>query len=293
MKLAKGTGVAMVTPLTTTGEVDVPGLKKLTRHLVDGKIEILVVLGSTGEAATLTEAQKIVTVETVMDENNGVAQVMVGCGGNDTRKVATEIADYSKRFAPDSFLSVSPAYNKPSQEGIFRHFQAVCAATDRTVVLYNVPGRTSSNVMPETVLRIAQECPNMQGIKEASGNVEQIMELIRRRPDGFTVYSGDDMLALGLIACGADGVISVLGNAVPLAFSELIRTALRGNFEKARNDFYPLMRLTQLLFVEGNPAGIKGALAELGITDATVNLPLVEASVALRTDIKKELTRIG
>lgn len=293
MTLVKGTGVAMVTPLTATGAIDTAALKKVTRHLVDGGVEMLIVLGSTGEAATLNAAEKQTVIETVMAENAGKAHIMLGCGGNDTRLIAAEIGELTRRYAPDSFLSVSPAYNKPSQEGIARHFAAVCGNTDRDVVLYNVPGRTASNVQPATVLRIAAENNNMRGIKEASGNPEQIMELVRSKPAGFMVYSGDDLITLPLVAAGCDGVISVVGNVCPRIFSDMVREALAGQWVSAREKHYALFKLTQLLFAEGNPAGIKAAMELRGLCGAHVNLPLVSASEKLRAELKAELDRLG
>jgi 4-hydroxy-tetrahydrodipicolinate synthase len=190
MKLVKGTGVAMVTPFKEDDSIDVLSLRKLTRHLVDGGVEFLVVLGSTGESAVMDEVEKDLVIRTVMEENGGKVHVMLGCGGNDTRKVSSQINEYTKKYKPDSFLSVSPFYNKPSQQGIVNHFRALSSETDLPVVLYNVPGRTSSNVLPATVLQIADECPNVLGIKEASGNIEQGMEIVlKRKTKDFLVYS--------------------------------------------------------------------------------------------------------
>ena len=293
MKTLIGTGVAMVTPFKTNGEVDVPALIRLTHSLIDGRIDYLVVLGSTGEAATQSEADQDLVIRTVQEANAGRLPIVLGVGGNDTAAVAAKTAAWTERYRPAAFLSVSPMYNKPSQEGIYQHFKAVADSTDLPIILYNVPGRTGSNMLAATTLRLARDVKNIVAIKEASGNVEQCMEIMLGAPEGFLPISGDDVLALPLIASGYQGVISVAGNALPRMQSDMTRLALAGNFAEARALHYRLLSITQLFFTEGNPAGIKVALDLLGICGPSVRLPLIEGSPALREKMHAALQAIG
>lgn len=288
----KGTGVAMVTPFLPDFSLDIEGLRRLTRHIVDGGVDYLVILGTTGEPATLSPTEKEQVIETVMAECGGAIPCVIGCGGNNTAEIIHQMAEWERKYQPAGFLSVSPYYNKPSQEGVFQHFQAVCNATTSPVILYNVPGRTASNVLAGTILRIAAACPNAVAVKEASGNLEQGMEIMLGKSDSFQVVSGDDVLTLGMMAIGYEGLISVIANAFPGITSEMVNAGLAGDFEQSKAKHYQLFRMMQLIFKEGNPAGIKAALKDLGICGDTVRLPLVGASPALSAEIAAETKRI-
>lgn len=282
----------MVTPFNQDGSVDFAGLKKLTRHIVDGGVNYLVILGTTGEPATLSAEEKEQVIQTILAECAGAVPCVIGCGGNNTAEVIHQMQEWDAKYKPAAFLSVSPYYNKPSQEGIYQHFKAVCSATSRPVILYNVPGRTSSNVLPSTILRIAEACTNAIAVKEASGNLEQGMELMDNKSAGFQVISGDDVLTLGMIAAGYEGLISVVANAFPRETADMVNAGLSGDFGTAKEKHYQLFRMMQLIFKEGNPAGIKAALSHLGICGPYVRLPLVAASEVLSTQINLEVGRI-
>ena len=286
MKRFNGTGVALVTPFDRNGEVDVQALKKLVRLQVDGGTDFLVVQGTTGETATLNKKEKELVLDTVIEENNGQLPVVLGLAGNDTRSLVDEYASFH-HDGVDGFLSASPYYNKPSQEGIYQHFKEISAATDKPIILYNVPGRTASNMLPETTLRLA-ELSNVVAIKEASGNLEQVMTIIQHAPKDFDVLSGDDALTLPMIASGAKGVISVVANAYPEKFSKMVSAALAGDFESSRAFHYLLLTVTKHFFAEGNPAGVKAALKAREICEEHLRLPLTTISAGLREDILKE-----
>ncbi len=277
-----GTGVALVTPFTKDGSLDLPALRRIVRHSIDGGVDYLVVLGTTGESATLEKEEKDLVIRTVIAENNGSLPLVIGIGGNNTARVAEELkrTDLS---AFDAVLSVSPYYNKPTQEGIYRHYRALAAVSPVPLILYNVPGRTGSNMLPATVARIAGDCPNVVAIKEACGNMDQIRELIRTVPEGFYVISGDDITALPTIMEGGIGVISVLGQGMPAQMSSLVRYGLNGEYDRAQKIHEALKPGMDLIFQEGNPAGIKAIFELLGISGAGVRLPLVEASPQLRS----------
>ena len=280
----RGTGIALVTPFTPNHEVDYPALKRLVNHCIDGGVEFLVALGTTAETATLTADEKQRVVAAVCDAAAGRVLVVQGVGGNDSAKVAAEL----KAGLPlgiSGVLSVSPYYNKPTQEGIYRHFIHISAATDLPIILYNVPGRTGSNMAAETTLRIAHEVPHAVAIKEASGNLEQAMTIVLGAPEGFDVLSGDDNLTLPLVACGAHGVISVSGQAFPKTFSQMVRDARAGNMDAAQVGHYAMLRFTQQLFQEGNPGGIKSALSHLGIIENSLRLPLWPISEGLESEL--------
>ena len=280
----RGTGIALVTPFTLDNEVDYPALKRLVNHCIDGGVEFLVALGTTAETATLTADEKQRVVAAVCDAAGGRVPVVQGVGGNDSAKVAAEL----KAGLPlgiSGVLSVSPYYNKPTQEGIYRHFIHISAATDLPIILYNVPGRTGSNMAAETTLRIAREVPHAVAIKEASGNLEQAMTIVLGAPEGFDVLSGDDNLTLPLVACGAHGVISVSGQAFPKTFSQMVRDARAGNMDAAQVGHYAMLRFTQQLFQEGNPGGIKSALSHLGIIENSLRLPLWPISEGLESEL--------
>lgn len=274
MEKFKGLGVALVTPFQDNGAVDMAGLQRLVEHNINHGTDFLVVQGTTGESATLTKEEKKATLDFVIEINAGIKPIVLGVGGNNTSEVVNDLKTLDLKGV-DGILSVSPYYSKPSQEGIYQHYKAVAAATELPIILYNVPGRTMSNVLPATTLRIARTCKNVVGIKEASGNLEQVMEIVLNKPKGFLVLSGDDALTLPHMAIGGDGVISVVGNAFPKRFSRMIHNASNGDMQAARKDHYDLIELIQTLFADGNPAGIKRVLKELDICKEYLRLPLV------------------
>ncbi len=286
-----GTGVAIVTPFLENGDLDRDALKKLVEHLIFGGVDYLVALGTTGETATLSKEEKNEVLKLVNTFNNNRVKLVAGIGGNDTRAIISSINDLDLTGYA-AILSVSPYYNKPNAEGIFQHYKAIAAASPLPVVMYNVPGRTGMNVNAATTLRIARECTNIIATKEASGNMEQIMQIISEKPDGFEVISGDDGLSLPLIACGAIGVISVVANAYPKAFSEMINQCLSGDFNKARMIHEKMLPIINTLFAEGSPSGIKAYLAEMGIVHETFRLPVVGISAELKAKIKVLLSSI-
>lgn len=274
MEKFKGLGVALITPFQENGAVDMASLQRLVEHNINNGTDFLVVQGTTGESATLTKEEKKAILDFIIEINAGRKPIVLGVGGNNTSEVVASLNSLDLKGV-DGILSVSPYYSKPSQEGIFQHFKSVAAATELPIILYNVPGRTMSNVLPATTLRIARTCKNVVAIKEASGNLEQVMELILNKPKGFLVLSGDDALTLPHMAIGGDGVISVVGNAFPKRFSRMIKNVNDGKLEEARKDHYDLIELIQTLFVDGNPGGIKRVLKELDICKEYLRLPLV------------------
>jgi 4-hydroxy-tetrahydrodipicolinate synthase len=274
-KNLRGTGVAIVTPFDKKGHVDTHALTKLVKHLHHGKVEYIVVLGTTGESVTLTKEEKKLIIETVIKANGNKLPLVLGIGGNNTQEVIDTI--HKTDLKPfEAILSVAPYYNKPNQEGYYQHYKAVSKSTKKDIILYNVPGRTGSNVTWETQIRIAKDFKNIIATKEASGNIEQIMKVIKNKPKGFMVISGDDNLTLPIIAAGGDGVISVTANAFPKDYSEMVRLSLKHKFEEAQKLHYPLVDITDQLFADGNPGGIKHALSLLKICDPYVRLPLCE-----------------
>ena len=287
----RGTGIALVTPFTLQNEVDYPALKRLVNHCIDGGVDFLVALGTTAETATLTADEKQRVVAAVCDAAAGRVPVVQGVGGNDSAKVAAELKA-GLRQGISGVLSVSPYYNKPTQEGIYRHFIHISAATDLPIILYNVPGRTGSNMAAETTLRIANEVPHAVAIKEASGNLEQAMTIVLGAPEGFDVLSGDDNLTLPLVACGAHGVISVSGQAFPKTFSQMVRDARAGAMDAAQVGHYAMLGFTQQLFAEGNPGGIKSALAHLGIIHPALRLPLWPVSPQLDAALAQSVRKL-
>ncbi len=291
MSLWTGTGVALVTPFTPDGALDLPALRRVVQHVTAGGVDFLVPLGTTAEVATISSSEQQQVIDTVLEVNAGRLPVLLGCGGNDTAHVAERLRQFDRAYAGriQGYLTVSPYYNRPSQEGIFRHYCALAEATSLPIVLYNVPARTGCNVLPETVLRIARQCPSIVAVKEASGNLEQGMLIARDAPAGFSVLSGDDALALPGIAVGFTGVISVVANATPAPFATLIRQALAGDFASARAAHLALLPFIHLLFAEGNPAGVKAALHALELCGPHVRLPLAEATPALHERITAAL----
>ena len=255
----KGVGVALVTPFRSNGQVDFTGLQTLVEHQINNGTDYLVVQGTTGESATLSSDEKKAVLDFIIEINTKRLPIVLGIGGNNTGAVVESIKSTDLKDV-DGILSVSPYYNKPSQEGIYQHYKTISAATSKPIILYNVPGRTMSNVLPKTTIRIAQECKNIVAVKEASGNLEQVMEIINNKPEGFVVLSGDDALTLPHMAIGGDGVISVVANAFPKRFSTLVHSAMDNNMDLAREKHYELIEVIQQLFVDGNPGGVKHVL---------------------------------
>lgn len=270
----KGLGIALVTPFASDGSVDYDVLKNLLDYQLKNGADFFCILATTGETPTLTKDEKQKIKELVVEKVGDKVPILIGCGGNNTADVVNELqtADFS---GIDGILSVCPYYNKPSQEGLFQHFKAIAGATNMPVVLYNVPGRTGVNLKAETTVRLARDCENIVAIKEASGSLEQVDEIIKNKPDGFDVISGDDALTFPMIACGAAGVISVIGNALPKEFSRMIRLEMKGEIESARKIHHKFTDLFNLLFVDGNPAGVKAMLHEMGMIENVLRLPLV------------------
>ncbi len=281
-----GTGVAIVTPFTTKGAVDFPALTKLVEHLIKGRVEYIVVMGTTGESATLSKEEKQKVVEHIVKVTKKRLPLVLGVGGNNTAEII-ETLKKDDLSAFSAILSVSPYYNKPSQEGIYQHYKAISKASPLPIILYNVPGRTSSNIAWDTTIRLANEFKNIIAIKEASGSLEQCMKIIKHRPDNFLIISGDDNLTLPIIASGGDGVISVVANAYPADFSDMVRHALVHDLKTAQKLHYKLMDITEQLFADGNPGGIKYVLSQKKITGSTVRLPLVEPNATVKAKLKK------
>ena len=275
----KGLGIALVTPFNQDGAVDYTALNRLLDYQVDNGADFFCILATTGETPTLTADEKKRIKDMVVQKVGGKMPILVGCGGNNTAAVVEELqtGDYHD---VDGILSVCPYYNKPSQEGLYQHFKAIANATKLPVVLYNVPGRTGVNLKAETTVRLARDCENIVAIKEASGSLEQVDEIIKNKPASFDVISGDDALTFPMISCGAVGVISVIGNALPKEFSKMIRLQMRGEYDPARKIHHRFTDLFSLLFVDGNPAGVKAMLSEMGFIQNVLRLPLVPMRIS-------------
>jgi 4-hydroxy-tetrahydrodipicolinate synthase len=284
MKELIGTGVALVTPFKEDRSIDVSALKGIVDYCIDGGVDYLVILGTTGESVTLNKSEKLLVVTTVIAANAGRLPMVLGVGGNNTAAVIEELSEWDlSKFV--AVLSVSPYYNKPTQEGIYQHFKAIAKASPKPLIVYNVPSRTGSNMLPETTLRLAADCKNIIAIKEACGDMDQITRLVQNKPDGFLVISGDDATALPTVLAGGAGVISVIGQGLPKAFSRMIALGLAGRSEDAIKLHKAMLEGMDLIFREGNPAGIKAMLETLGYGKAWVRLPLVEATPQLKNKI--------
>lgn len=287
-----GTGVALVTPFKQDFSIDTEALKRIVNFSIDGGIEYLVVLGTTAENATLSPDENELVIRTVIEANNGTLPLVLGVGGNNTLKVVEELKTRDlSAFA--AILSVSPYYNKPTQEGIYQHFKAVAEASPIPVILYNVPGRTASNMLPSTVLSLANDFENIVAIKEAAGDIVQAMQLIKDKPKDFLVISGDDMIALPMVLAGGAGVISVIGQGFPKEFSEMIRLGLNRKVDEAFKSQYLLTDCINMIFEQGNPAGIKQVFLSLGISENTVRLPLVKVDDSLASRIDQFVKKVN
>ena len=287
----KGLGIALVTPFTASGAVDYAALKRLVQFQLDNGADFLCILATTGETPTLTTEEKTNIKNLVIELVKGRVPILMGCGGNNTAAVVEELrtADW---HGIDGILSVCPYYNKPSQEGLYQHFKAIASATSLPVVLYNVPGRTGINMKAETTVRLARDFHNIVAIKEASGSLEQVDEILKNAPKDFAVISGDDALTYPMVACGAVGVISVIGNALPREFSKMLRLEFNNEFAAARKIHHKFTDLFSLLFVDGNPAGVKAMLSEMGFIENVLRLPLVPTRLTTKqriSEILKEL----
>ncbi|MES2863056.1 MAG: 4-hydroxy-tetrahydrodipicolinate synthase [Bacteroidota bacterium] len=287
-----GTGVALVTPFKKDFSVDTEALAKITNYVIEGGVEYLVILGTTAESATLNAEEKEVVIQTIVAANNDRVPMVLGVGGNNTADVVAELKtrDLSK-FA--AILSVSPYYNKPTQEGIYQHFKAVSEASPISIIVYNVPGRTASNMLPSTVVRLANDFKNIIGIKEAAGDIVQAMKLIQTKPEGFLVISGDDMITLPMVLAGGAGVISVIGEGFPKEFSEMVRLGLNKKATEAYKIHYKLADSIDMIFEQGNPAGIKEVFKHLGLSENTVRLPLVTVDENLSGRLSNFIKNLG
>jgi 4-hydroxy-tetrahydrodipicolinate synthase len=287
----KGLGIALVTPFKEDGSVDYKSLVRLVEYQLDNGADFLCILATTGETPVLTADEKQKIKETIVSLVGGRVPILIGCGGNNTAAIVEELQTRDFKGI-DGILSVCPYYNKPSQEGLYQHFKTIAAATKLPVVLYNVPGRTGVNMTAATTVRLANDCGNIVAIKEASGNLEQVDEIIKNKPNDFDVISGDDALTFPMVSCGAVGVISVIGNALPKEFSKMIRLQMRGEYDPARKIHHRFTDLFSLLFVDGNPAGVKAMLSEMGFIENVLRLPLVPMRIKnmqRMSDILKEL----
>ena len=287
----KGLGIALVTPFTADGEVDYKAIVRLVEYQIQNGADFLCILATTGETPCLSTEEKENIKKLVVDTNRGRLPILMGCGGNNTRAVVEELktADWT---GIDGVLSVCPYYNKPSQEGLYQHFKAIAEASPLPVVLYNVPGRTGINMKSETTVRLARDCENIVAVKEASGSLEQVDEIIKNKPERFDVLSGDDALTFSMVASGAAGSISVIGNALPKEVSRMIRLEFKGEYEAARTIHHRFTELYSLLFVDGNPAGVKALLHEMGLIENVLRLPLVPTRITTlqkMTEILKTL----
>lgn len=292
MKKFRGTGVAIVTPFKNDTSIDFTSMGKIVNHLINGGVNYIVLMGTTGESSTLTKDEKKAMISYALEVIEGRVPLVVGIGGNNTQEIITKLRTSDLRKI-DGILSVAPYYNKPSQKGLYEHFKAIASCSPVPVILYNVPGRTGCNISAETCLQLAHEFDNIAGVKEASGNFDQIIKIIKGKPDGFHVISGDDLITLPIIACGGTGVISVIANAYPAEWSEMVNNCLKSNFKTARDILFKYSELIELLFVEGNPSGIKAIMNNLNLCQNTLRLPLVPVSQQINNRIRKAMESLN
>jgi 4-hydroxy-tetrahydrodipicolinate synthase len=292
MKKFKGTGVAIVTPFKNDSSIDFAALGRVIDHVISGSVNYIVAMGTTGESVTITKDEKKALISYVVEYIDSRVPLIVGFGGNNTQEVINCIR-HANLCGVDGILSVSPYYNKPNQRGLFQHFKAIATCSPIPVIMYNVPGRTSCNITSETCLELAHACENIVGIKEASGDIGQIMRIIKDKPDTFSVISGDDMMTIPVIAAGGSGVISVLANAFPNQCSELVNHALKNNFKTAREIQFRFLEIIELLFIEGNPSGVKAMLNFMSICPNILRLPLVPVSRNIYTRIQKAIEEVN
>jgi len=291
MKKFRGTGVAIVTPFKNDSSIDFAALGRVLNHVINGGINYIVAMGTTGESVTLTKDEKKAIVSYVAEIIDNRVPLVIGIGGNSTQEVINCIR-HSNLTGVDGILSVAPYYNKPNQRGLFQHFKEIATCSPIPVIMYNVPGRTCSNISSDTCIELANECENIIGVKEASGDIAQIMRIIRGKPESFSVISGDDLMTLPIIAAGGTGVISVLANAFPAPTSELVNHSLKSNLKSAREIQLRFLEMTELLFIDGNPAGVKAMLNIMNLCQNNLRLPLVPVTKAIYTRIQKAMDEV-
>jgi 4-hydroxy-tetrahydrodipicolinate synthase len=291
MKKFRGTGVAIVTPFKNDSSIDFAALGRIVNHVINGGVNYIVVMGTTGESSTLTKDEKKAIISYVVEVNDNRVPLVLGIGGNSTQEVINCIR-HANLCGVDGILSVAPYYNKPNQRGLLQHFKAIATCSPIPVIMYNVPGRTCSNISSETCIELANECENIVAVKEASGDIAQIMRIIKGKPDNFSVISGDDMLTIPVIAAGGTGVISVLANAFPAATSELVANSLKSNYKSARELQFRYLEMIELLFIDGNPAGVKAMLSIMNLCLNNLRLPLVPVTKTMYTRIQKAIDEV-
>lgn len=292
MKRFKGTGVAIVTPFKNDSSIDFAALGRVINHVITGGVNYIVALGTTGESVTLTKDEKQAIIAYVIETIDNRLPLVVGIGGNNTQEVINSIR-HSDLKGVDGILSVAPYYNKPTQKGLFQHFKAIATCSPVPVILYNVPGRTCSNISSDTCLELAHECENIIGVKEASGDISQIMRIIKGKPENFALISGDDIMTIPVIALGGLGVISVLANAFPTQCSEIVSYSMKGNFKSAREMQFKMLEIIDLLFIEGNPSGVKAMLNIMNICQNSLRLPLVPVNRTTYIRIQKAIEEVN
>jgi 4-hydroxy-tetrahydrodipicolinate synthase len=292
VKKFRGTGVAIVTPFKSDSSIDFAALGRVVNHVINGGVNYIVVLGTTGESVTLTKDEKKAIISYVAEVTAERVPLVVGIGGNSTQEVINCVR-HTNLEGIDGILSVAPYYNKPNQRGLFQHFKAIATCSPVPVIMYNVPGRTCSNITSDTCIELAHECENIVAVKEASGDMAQIMRIIKGKPDSFSVISGDDMMTIPIIACGGSGIISVLANAYPAATSELVSNALKNNYKAARELQFRYLEMIELLFIDGNPSGVKAILNIMNICQNNLRLPLVPVNRTIYTRIQKAIEELN
>lgn len=290
-KKFRGTGVAIVTPFKNDSSIDFAALGRVVNHVINGGVNYIVVMGTTGESVTLTKDEKKAIISYVVEVTDCRVPLVIGIGGNSTQEVINCVR-HSNLNGVDGILSVAPYYNKPNQRGLYQHFKAIATCSPVPVIMYNVPGRTCSNITSDTCIELANEFDNIVGIKEASGDIAQIMRIIKSKPDNFSVISGDDMLTIPIVASGGAGVISVLANAFPAATSELVTNALKSNYKSSREIQLRYLEMIELLFIDGNPAGVKAMLSIMGLCQNNLRLPLVPVNRTIYTRIQKAIEEV-
>jgi 4-hydroxy-tetrahydrodipicolinate synthase len=291
MKKFKGTGVAIVTPFKNDSSIDFSAFGRVVDHVINGGVNYIVVMGTTGESVTLTKDEKKAVICYILEKIDDRVPLVVGIGGNNTQEVINQVRGWDLKGV-DGILSVSPSYNKPTQKGIYQHFKAISTVSPLPIILYNVPGRTGSNMSAETTLELAHNFENIVGIKEASTNIEQIMKIVKDKPENFLLISGDDLNTLPVIAAGGSGVISVLANAFPAQWSEMVNQCLKSNFKAAREIQFRFIEMIELLFIDSSPAGVKAMLNVMNLCQNTLRLPLVPVSRTVYSRIQKAIDEV-
>lgn len=292
IKKIKGTGVAIVTPFKNDSSIDFAALGRVVNHVIDGGVNYIVAMGTTGESVTLSKDEKKALVSYVVEAIDNRVPLVVGIGGNNTQEVINSVR-HSHLEGVDGILSVAPYYNKPTQKGLFQHFKAIATSSPLPVILYNVPGRTACNITADTCLELAHACENIVAVKEASGDMTQIMKILKGKPENFSVISGDDMMTIPIIAAGGTGIISVLANAYPSQTSEMVNHALKNNFKSAREIQFRFLEMIELLFIDGNPSGVKAMLNILNVCHNNLRLPLVPVSRTVYARIQKAMDEVS